>query len=431
MACFNQQRTGKTPTSIRVMADRSLNRVVVTCPASALYPWGEEFVRWSGLPAVVLDGTKQKKIKLLENWEQGGLIISYGTLKSGNGEFINRIRLKTPEGLILDEAHRIKDRTTQNAEAAFALSEFIPYRLALTGTPAPNKPHEIWSILHFLYPKEFYSYWKFVEEFFYTYLQTNSQGKKFKDIGGIKPSKQKDLQIILAKCATQRKRKDVMQWLPDKEPPIKIHLPPTREQEKYLKELKDYFETEHIVTQGILDRLTRYRQICLAPDLLGLKSKSPKLEWIKNYLVDYPERPTIIFSKYTSFLHILEKELTNVNFRLIVGDTPVKTRAKYVTEFQSGLVNLLLINIDAGKESLTLDKAETIIFTDKYPPVGDIEQAEDRIIATTEEKANIPKTIYELIIKGTYDEQLYELLEKRAAAVDAINNFQKYMKGEP
>jgi SNF2 family DNA or RNA helicase len=412
------------------MASRHLNRVVIVCPSSALYPWGEEFVRWSGLPAIVVDGTKQKKLNLIESWNTGGLIISYGTVKSGNGAFISSLRNKNPEGIILDEAHRIKDRTTQNAETAFALSEFIPNRLALTGTPAPNKPHEVWSILHFLYPNDFRSYWKFIEEYFYTHLQSNAQGRKFKDIGGIKPSKQRQLQEILAKCSTQRKRKDIMKWLPEKEPPVKINLPPTHEQEKYLKELQDYFETEHIVTQGVLDRLTRYRQICLHPALLGLKGKSPKLEWITEYLSDYPDRPTVIFSKFTSFLHLLEKELTNINFSLIVGDTPIKTRANYVTEFQSGLVNLLLINIDAGKESLTLDKAETIIFTDKYPPIGDIEQAEDRFVATAEEKANIPKAIYELIIKGTYDEQLYELLERRAAAVDAINNFQKYMKGE-
>jgi hypothetical protein len=102
----------------------------------------------------------------------------------------------------------------------------------------------------------------------------------------------------------------------------------------------------------------------------------------------------------------------------------------YIKEFQEGTIHYLLINIDAGKECITLDRAEAIIFTDKYPPVGDIEQAEDRFVATTEDKAKIPKAIYELIIKGTYDEQLYELLEKRAEEVDAINNFQKYMKGE-
>ena len=43
--------------------------------------------------------------------------------------------------------------------------------------------------------------------------------------------------------------------------------------------------------------------------------------------------------------------------------------------------------------------------------------------------AHIPKTIYELCIKGTYDEQCYDLVEKRAQSVDAINNFKLYMKG--
>ena len=78
----------------------------------------------------------------------------------------------------------------------------------------------------------------------------------------------------------------------------------------------------------------------------------------------------------------------------------------------------------------TLTAQKAIIFTDKFPPVGDIEQAEDRFIATTEEKANKAHVIYELVLKGTYDEQIYELLEARASAVDAINNFKKYMKGD-
>ena len=79
---------------------------------------------------------------------------------------------------------------------------------------------------------------------------------------------------------------------------------------------------------------------------------------------------------------------------------------------------------------MTLDKADAIIFTDKYPPVGDIEQAEDRFVATTEDKADKLHIIYELVLKGTYDEQLYELIRQRASSVDAINNFKAYMKGE-
>ena len=114
---------------------------------------------------------------------------------------------------------------------------------------------------------------------------------------------------------------------------------------------------------------------------------------------------------------------------MIIGETSDKQRAENIAAFQRGDIKLLILNIDAGKESLTLDTAEAVIFTDKYPPVGDIEQAEDRFIATVETKANKPHVIYELVMKGTYDEQLYALIEKRADAIDVINNFKTHMKG--
>ena len=89
---------------------------------------------------------------------------------------------------------------------------------------------------------------------------------------------------------------------------------------------------------------------------------------------------------------------------------------------------MLLINIDAGKEALTLDSAEAIIFTDKYPPYGDIAQAEDRFIATDKSKAEKEHTIYELILKGTYDEELYKLVDIRATSTDVINNYKQYLR---
>ena len=430
--CFNEQRTGKTPTIATVCKEKGFDRVLIVCPASALYPWQTEYKKWTGIPATIVTGTPAQKQTIVDLWQNGALIISYGSLKAKSTALLDYILLKKPEACIIDEAHRIKDRNTANAKAVFELAKYIPNRYALTGTPAPNKPEEIWSILHFINPKLYKSYWNFISEYFITHLQSNGQGQTFKQIDYLKPSRVPDLQNILNNCATQRKRKDVMTWLPEKEPAVKILLPATKEQQKYLTDLQDYFETENIVTQGILDRLIRYRQICLHPALLGLKGKSPKLEWIKDYLTDYPERPTILFSKFTSFIHILDEELnkSGIKHDIIVGATPAEERFRAVNDFQSGKNNFLILNIDAGKENLTLDRAEVCIFTDKFPPVGDLEQAEARFVATTEDRANKPNVIYELIIKGTYDEQLYDLIEKRAEAVDAINNFKTYMKGE-
>ena len=429
--CFNEQRTGKTPTIATVCKEKGFDLVLIVCPASALYPWQSEYKKWTGIPATVVTGTPAQKQTIVDNWTTGALIISYGSLKAKNTDLLEYILLKKPDACIIDEAHRIKDRTTANAKAVFELAKYIPNRYALTGTPAPNKPEEIWSLLHFINPKLYKSYWNFISEYFITHTQSNSQGRMFKQIDCLKPSRVTDLQNILNNCATQRKRKDVMPWLPEKEYQ-KILLPATKEQQKYLTELQNYFETEDIVTQGILDRLTRYRQICLHPALLNLKGKSPKLDWIKDYLTDYPERPTIVFSKFTSFIHILDEDLnkSNIKHAIIVGATSAEDRYKAVNDFQAGKNNFLILNIDAGKENLTLDRAEACIFTDKFPPVGDLEQAEARFVATTKDRADKPHIIYELIIQGTYDEQLYELIEKRAAAVDAINNFKSYMKGE-
>ena len=428
--CFNEQRTGKTPTSIVSFVERGITKILIVCTNSALYTWAKEFTLWSnGLPAVVASGTPKQKQKIIDNWENGALIISYGSVKTTQKSdgLLDSILRKKPQGAILDEAHRIKERTTANAKAAFQIARSVPYRIALTGTPAPNKPHEIWGILHFLYPQEYKSYWKFIEDFFYT-RDVCMGNNIFKDIGTVKADKIKELQNILNSISTQRKRKDVMAWLPDKDYQ-RVLLPPTLEQVRYLEELAKFFETEDIVTQGVLDRLTRYRQICLHPALLQLKGQSPKLNWIKDYLKDYPERPTIIFTKFTSFIRILSTELKDIPHALIIGETSDKQRAENIAAFQRGDIKLLILNIDAGKESLTLDTAEAVIFTDKYPPVGDIEQAEDRFVATVETKANKPHVIYELVMKGTYDEQLYALIEKRAEAIDVINNFKTHMKG--
>ena len=430
MGCFNEQRTGKTPTAISVMEARNVNKLVIVTTASSVYQWKQEYETWTNKQAIILHGTKQQKFKALATWTDGAVITSYDSFKTTKRSdgLVDKILKKNPQGIIADEAHKIKNHKTANAIALFKCLK-IPYRLALTGTPAPNKQQDIWSILHFIYPERFTSFWKFVDEFLTVSQRYNKQGKIYKDIGGIRQEQTNTLQHILNERTTQRKRKDVMQWLPDKDY-IDIKLDPTTEQIKYLTELKDYFETEDIIVQGVLDRLIRYRQICLHPGLLGLKGTSPKMDWILQYLKDYPETPTLLFTKFTSFIHILRNVLkeNKIPYASITGDTPLHLRQQYVKDFQTGKYNFLILQIDAGKEALTLDRAEAAIFTDKFPPVADIQQAEDRFIATTEAKASKGHTIYNLILKDTYDEQLIRLLKENAAQVDIINNYQKYMK---
>ena len=92
-------------------------------------------------------------------------------------------------------------------------------------------------------------------------------------------------------------------------------------------------------------------------------------------------------------------------------------------KFQNGTIKLLLINIKAGKEGITLDNADVSIFTDKYPPVGDIMQAEDRFVATTKEKLIRGNTIIDLVMQDSYEVNILQMLDKNASEVDIINNY--------
>lgn len=430
-ACFNEQRTGKTPTAITVMETRGCDKVLIVCPASMLYPWKSAWKTWANKDALICVGTLKKRIDTLAQWEHGPLIISYGCLKEtarAQG-MVDLIIKHKPQGCIADEAHHFKCHTTATARAMYKLAKVIPIRLALTGTPATNKPYDVYGILRWLYPQEFSSYWNFIDDNFQTYKQYTGYNQFHKEIGSWRPTRQAIMAARLNEFSTQRKRKDVMAWLPDKDY-TDIHLTPTPQQTKYLNELDKFFETETIVTQSILDRILRVRQICTAPQILDLKSSSPKLDWVLQYMLDYPNKRVIIFTKFvkaTVLLHNALKE-KKIEGQVITGSVSPTTRAQYVAQFQSGLLKYLIIQIDAGKEGLTLDAADTEIFIDQYPPAADIQQAEDRFVATTEDKKEKPHEIIRLILDGTYDEVCYNLVKRRATGIDCINSYIKYIK---
>lgn len=431
--CFNEQRTGKTPVAISVMQARELDKVLVVCPASMMYPWASAWKEWADVDAIICEGTAKKRNKLIASWEHGPLIISYGSLRNTcrSDGAIELILKKKPEGCIADEAHRFKDPTTATAKAMYRMCRNIRYRLALTGTPSTNAPIDVYGILHWLYPDTYSSYWRFAEENFKVYDMYTGFNQSHKEIGDWLPGRKAIIAEELSKFTTQRKRRDVMPWLPEKNY-IDIKLKPTKAQLKYITELEQYFETEDVVTQNILDRILRIRQICTAPEILNLPSRSPKMDWILQYITDYPTKPILIFTKFVSAIDILsnllkEKRIEN---KAISGATPTRLRAEYVKEFQEGKYNVLILQIDAGKEGLTLDRAEDIIFIDQFPPAADIQQAEDRFIATTEERSHKGHTIFRLMLEDTYDMQLYKLVESNAASIDVINDYIKYIRKE-
>jgi len=433
-ANLSEPRTGKTPTALRTFKAKGLKKIIIIAPAASLYQWKDEVLKWYQENAEVLDPQLKPKTKhdlIYDQWGKSvtALIISYDSLKlvTRNGKITGLLsdilKQNNIDGIIVDEAHRIRNHKSLQAKAVFALNK-IPNRHVLTGTPAHGHLQDVYSILHFLYPTIFTGYWRFINYYFKTYEQHNyGLGTTYTEIGDL--NNKYELPEFIDRIAVQHKRKDVMEWLPDKDYQI-IRLPLTEAQEKYLKELREDFETNHIIVENVLTQLIRERQIANDPKLVGLLGTSPKTDWLLTYLADNQDKSIIIFSSFTQYIKSLCLTLNTKN--CIIGETSGKQRDILRKSFQAGEIKHLFINTQAGKEALTLDKAEVAIFLDIYPPYGDVDQAENRFTATTIDLKDKPHTIIQVMMKDCYDESLFTLVKERASETAIINNYRKHLE---
>lgn len=414
---FNEQRTGKTPTTLVLMEEMGFKRVLIVAPATLLINWKEETFLWTNREAIVLTGTKrqrEKLYKIVQQMENTCMIISYETLRN---DLQTVLKLGRFDAMIVDEAHRLRSlikgrRASAVSRAVRKVGKHAKYRYALTGTPTVREGSEIWGILNFLYPDRFPGYWQFVDRYFEK--DFNGFGV---EVGGYK--REEELQEILAVASVNRKRKDVMKWLPEKQYQT-INLEMNRKQAKIYNDVKDTFVYEDkIDAPSVLAQLIRLRQLTTCPSLLVEGVQSEKEKFILEWIDDNPNDNVVIFSTFSSYLKQLQKKIKGSV--MITGEVSKNDRDKAVKAFQAGKAKVLLANIKAAGTGLTLDRAETVIFLDKEYNPSDNEQAEDRIVPVSKER-NHNMHVISLVMKDTIDEMINDLLERKVDITKVVND---------
>jgi SNF2 family DNA or RNA helicase len=289
----------------------------------------------------------------------------------------------------------------------------------LTGTPSVKHAVDIYGILKFLQPKKYPSYWQFVDRYFHKYETFYGT-----DIGSVKGSRSVELQEMTGLLSVQRKRSDIMQWLPSK---TRVDFPVVMndKQAKLYKQMAEEFcaqDDEVVVdTSTVLTQLLRLRQLTIDPRLLGFDVVGEKTKAIIEYLQNSNE-PIVLMSMFTSYLKLLEKELKDLGFKvgMINGEMNHVDKQQTVTSFQRGELDVVLCNIISAGVGFTLDKAETIIFVDKAWNPSDNEQAEDRITPVSQER-NHKHMIITFECVRSVDHKINKLLNQKKRITDIIN----------
>jgi SNF2 family DNA or RNA helicase len=418
-AVFNEMRTGKTPTTLKLMELEKHDKIMVICPASLVMNWQKEVHTWTEYNALCVSGSKTKRQKVYKEWSSGFLIISKDTAKSD----LDLLKTFKDYALIVDEAHFLRNYQTAQSKAIYQLGKNSSRRLALTGTPALNKPDDVYGILKFLYPEKFPSYWQFVDRYFKTW--DTPWGAKEVYHSKTNPDasykRKEELQEVLECISVQRKRSEVMKWIPKKTYQT-IELKMSSKQKKAYQEMLDLFTVEEagLDAPSVLAQLTRLRQICLAPEVLEIEAPSAKESFLMEWLHDNPTDSVIVFSNFSSYLRRLAPKIKGA--KTITGDTPQAERQQIVSSFQSGKTKVILANIQAAGVGLTLDAGNTVIFLDRHFTPSLNEQAEDRIVPTTE-NSNQQTHIIDVICKDSIDEKIHNMLAHKVNITKAINDY--------
>ncbi|HLH45660.1 MAG TPA: DEAD/DEAH box helicase [Acidimicrobiales bacterium] len=148
----DEQGVGKTVVSLCALAVLGRQRTVVVCPAIAKAKWAQEAEAWfEDLPTAVVDSRRAEASQAaVASHRPGGrsvVIVNYEILAA----HLETLAAWAPDALVLDEAHRIKSASSASGKAALGLAEAVQRAggsvLCLSGTPMPNRPAELISLL--------------------------------------------------------------------------------------------------------------------------------------------------------------------------------------------------------------------------------------------------------------------------------------------
>ncbi|MED1203513.1 DEAD/DEAH box helicase [Heyndrickxia acidicola] len=378
--------------------------VLVVTPSSLVYNWMNELNKFAPeIKAVIADGSKPKRNRILKNTSKADVIItSYPLLRQDS----NNYHKQTFHTIVLDEAQAFKNPSTQTAKAVKMLQGNC--RFALTGTPVENSLDDLWSIFNVVFPGLL------------------PERKTFKDLP------RETIARMVKPFILRRLKSEVLMELPEK-----IELIHTSnlltEQKKiyaaYLSKLK-YETLKHLSKDTfhqnqikILAGLTRLRQLCCHPALFveGYKGSSAKFEHLMKIVEECRNtgRRMLIFSQFTRMLGIMGREfgLRGIPYFYLDGSTPSPDRVELCRRFNQGENQVFLISLKAGGTGLNLTGADTVILYDLWWNPAVEQQATDRAYRMGQ-KHNVQ--VIKMVTKGTIEEKMNELQERKKNLIEEI-----------
>ena len=382
----DQPRVGKTlPTAAAALENLP---VLVICPAIAKTVWEAAFQRLAPNASVhVVNGRQWAAAPVSADI----VIVNY--------DILQYVHERTYSTLILDECHRIKNPKALRTKAAMNLMKKINHVYALSGTPIPNRPIELWPILNGLgiYRGGWYDFAARYAKLWSAPWGLDSSGA----------SNIPELKALMKPHVMRRKKDEIFKDY--KEPQVSLitfDMPNDKREQDFDADALFANPNAIMAFEGLAEVMRES----------GLRKVAPASEFIDDLL--QAGDPVVVFAHHKDVVAQLAEQLKTYKPGIVVGDTPRAKRDMAITDFQAGKTKLIIGNIAAMSEGVDLSAADTIVFVECTWSTSALEQASSRVENIN--KNGIPPIIYILTIRASLDHNVLAKVLKKLDVVSQI-----------
>ena len=409
---------GKTLQSIATINLADAFPCLVVCPSSLKINWLREWEKFTDKKAMILtDKVRDTWTFFFETGMHQVFIVNYESLKKyfvqrikkaegwtlRDVEFRNSINLF--KSVIIDESHRCKSASTQQAKFCKGICTGKEWVIELTGTPVVNRPKDLIPQLAILdRMNDFGGYKPFVDRY--------CSGQR-------EASNLRELNFNLWKyCMFRREKSLVLTDLPDKIRQVntceitnrKEYMDAERDLIMYLQKYKDADDDKiaKAMRGEVMVRINILRQI----------SARGKVRDVIEFVKDFREngKKIILFCSLHEVVDQLKRYFpTAVS---VTGRDSQDEKQRAVDAFQNNpKADIIICSIKAAGVGLTLTASSNVAFVEFPWTYADCCQCEDRAHRIGQKDS---VTCYYFLGRRTIDEKVYRIIQEKKNIANAV-----------
>jgi len=374
---------GKTPILLefaREVLAREGGKVLYVCPLMVVKQTVRECERFYGHSFLKPMAAKDLAA-WLESDESGVAIVNYDAIT----DELPTVRLS---GLILDESSMLKSHYGAWGTRLIAMGRGVPYKLAATGTPAPNDRIEYAN--HAVFMDAFPTVNSFLARFFVNRGETSERWE-------LKPHALKPFYVALSHWCIFLTDPSTYGWRDNcgTLPPIHVHIhdvPSTTEQRDALMQSEGTLFVANAGGIGSRGRIARIGKGIHD----GKRIESNKTQYIADLVASWPDEQTIVWCKYNAEQDDVSAAIPGCGN--IDGSTPIEERQRIIDAFKAGDIRTIVTKPKILGFGLNLQCATRQVFAglqDSYEEFYQAVKRSNRYGSTRPLNVHIPVTEFE------------------------------------